>query len=104
MKEIRLPYSEYKEMLDMIKKQDKALRKIKGEKGTIVIDGRYNYCRSRIDEVLYSIPKVMGEDEAKAFLKEEFDRLYKDVSEIRLEFESWKYHNKKKNVEKRWWE
>lgn len=104
MTEIRLPYSEYKEMLDTIKEQDKALQKIKEEKGAIVIDGRYNYCRSRIDEVLYSIPKVMGKDEAKAFLKEEFDRLYKDVFEIRQEFESWKHHNKKKDVKKRWWE
>ena len=37
MKEIRLPYSEYKKMLDTIEKQDKALQKIKKEKGIIVI-------------------------------------------------------------------
>ena len=104
MKEIKLPYSEYKEMLDTIKKQDKALQDIKEEKGTVVIDIRYNHCRSRIDEVLYKIPKIMGKDEAKAFLKEEFDRLYKDVFEIRREFEVWKHHNKKKEIKKRWWQ
>lgn len=104
MKEIRLPYSEYKKMLNTIEKQNKALQKIKEEKGTIVIDGRYNYCRSRIDGLLYSVPKVMGEDEAKVFLKEEFDRLYKDVFEMRQEFERWKHHNKKKDVKKRWWQ
>ena len=104
MKEVKLPYSEYKEMLDTIEKQNQALEKIKEQRGTVVIDCRYGYCRSRIDEVLYSIPKVMGQEEAKEFLKEEFDRLHRVVFEMRQEYEVWKHNENKKGVKKRWWE
>tara|TARA_R110000744_G_scaffold11806_1_gene35749 strand:+ start:390 stop:719 length:330 start_codon:yes stop_codon:yes gene_type:complete len=108
MKEITLPYSEYESMVSLIKEQDNALYLIKKHKGAVVIDSRCNYCRSEIDRVLYSIPKIIGEDEAKAFLKEEFDRLYEDVFEMREEYASWKHHNKsnaaKKKETKRWWE
>lgn len=109
MKEIRLPYSEYKSMIDLIKEQDKALDLVKKQKGTVVIDSRFfNYCQSEIDRVLYSIPKIIGEDEAKEFLKEEFDSLREDVFKIRGEYASWKHHNKsnaaKKKETKRWWE
>jgi hypothetical protein len=100
-KEIRLPYSEYKEMIDTIEKQNEALDKIKSVDGTIVIDNRYNYCRSRIDEVLYSIPKIMGGDEAKAFLKDEFENLYKEVWELRQYVESLNFH-REKGAKKLW--
>jgi hypothetical protein len=109
MKEIRLPYSEYKSMIDLIKEQDKALDLVKKQKGTVVIDYRMSgYSRLRIDDVIYSIPKITGGEEARGFLREEYDAVLKSLLELRSEFESWKHHNKsnaaKKKEMKRWWE
>lgn len=99
MTEIRLPYSEYKKMLETIEEQDKALKKIENEKGTIVIDKRYNVCRNNIGNVIYDIPKING-DEAKDFLRNEFDNLHKNVLELNREFELYKNHQRLERLAK----
>ena len=108
-KEIRLPYKEYKEMLDLIEGQQKVIEKIKEEKGTIVIDSRDGYYRNyEFKHLANSIPKIIGEDDANKFLKEDFNNLHARVEEMSRRFDSWKHERDmeklKREVKKKWWQ
>lgn len=103
-KEIRLPYSEYKEMLDIIEKQKEIISKIEKEEGNIVIDKRDCFRNNNFSEIICRIPIIYSKDEAKDMLKEEFKSLYDQVKEIRRNIETIKREENMHKPKKKWWQ
>jgi hypothetical protein len=77
MKEIRMNYAEYEEMINLIKTQQDAIEELKKQSNVILVDERHSH--GPMGRFFYSsrIPKIVGNsDKAKQMLKEEFDLLY----------------------------
>ncbi len=102
MKTIKMDYSEYEEMVKLIKTQQDTIEEFKKQPNVVLVDERYDYgCRNRN---WYSgrIPKVVSDTEkAKEMMKEEFDYLFRETRE--LEERIIREQPKPKAEKKGWW-
>ena len=106
MKEIRMEYSEYEAMVELIKEQQKAIEEFKKESRVVLIDERFSGYNSRISWC-NNIPKIISVDEnlAKEYLKTEFDNLSKDFIGVRENLLRLQQEKEPKKYKKSsWWQ
>jgi hypothetical protein len=106
MKEIRMEYSEYEAMVELIKEQQKAIEEFKKESRVVLIDERYSGYNSRIDWCNNGVPKIISIDAklAKEYLKTEFDNLSKQFIEVKESLIRLEQENKpKERKNSSWW-
>ena len=106
MKEIRMEYSEYEAMVELIKEQQKAIEEFKNESRVVLIDKRFSDYNSRIVWCNNGVPKIISNDAtlAKEYLKTEFDNLSKQFIEVKESLLRLQQENKPKERKKSsWW-
>lgn len=82
MKQISLPYEEYQELIKTIDLQNKTIEELKKSDHIVLIDNRHEYMSYSYANT-FGVPKiVVGEDRAKEYLKDEYDKLYKTMIEL----------------------
>lgn len=101
MKEIRMPYSEYEEMIKLIKEQEDFINEFKKDSKVVLIVSELSYgITNRL------IPRIITTDEllAKEYLKEEFNKLSNSVKELNSRyFNLQKDERHKEEKKKSWW-
>ena len=103
MKTIKMDYSEYEEMVELIKTQQDTIEEFKKQPNVVLVDERYNYGCGNRNWYSGRIPKVVSDTEkAKEMMKEEFDHLFKETRE--LEEQIIRLQQPKQKVKKKgWW-
>ena len=86
MKEIKMDYAEYEEMMSLIKEQQKVIEEFKKESRVVLIKDREHFSMRYYNTALFynQVPKIVATDEtlAKEYLKEKFDDLSKQFSRL----------------------
>ena len=108
MKEIRMQYSEYEAMVELIKAQQNAIKEFKKESRVVLIDERYSSYNSKLNWFNNGVPKIVATDEllGKEYLKEEFDNLSKSFIEVKeslLRLQEQKQNKSKQSKKSFWW-
>jgi len=84
MKEIRMDYSEYEEMVKTIQTQQDAIEEFKKASNVVLVDNRH----STVPDIRWfsgRIPVVVSDGElAKSMMKDEFDRLFAEAKNIEV--------------------
>lgn len=84
--EIKMPYTEYKELLDTIEKQQKFIKMVKENPNTVIIE-RDGYGFGHYVKV--DVPRIhCNEDSIFQELKEKFKEISKDVFELDQQIKS----------------
>ena len=103
MKTIKMDYSEYEEMVSLIKTQQDTIEEFKKQPNVVLVDERYNYGMSNRNWYSGRIPKVVSDTEkAKEMMKEEFDHLFRKTIELE-ELIARQQQSKPKVEKKGWW-
>lgn len=108
-KEIRMPYSEYEEMTDLIKKLSEDIKILTRKEGNDlpVIDYRYEIS-IRIRHYFQTIPRIHpNANELLEKLANEFDSMHREMKKMELENGDLKSEIEKtreKVKHKRWWQ
>lgn len=106
MKEIRMEYSEYEAMVELIKEQQNTIEEFKKESRVVLIDKRFSGYNSRISWYNSGVPKIISVDDtlAKEYLKTEFDNLSKQFIEVKESLLRIQQENKPKDFKRlSWW-
>jgi hypothetical protein len=84
MKEIKMDYAEYEEMMSLIKEQQKVIEEFKKESRVVLIFERSYIPNPRLSWFDSIVPKIITNDEtiAKEYLKNEFDSLSKQFTHL----------------------
>lgn len=84
-KEVRLPYSEYRDLETTVQRQNKHLREAIAHEGNMIIDQRH--IKEMSSNMGFSIPVISGKIPSElSSYKEEFDKKLKEVSELEYKY------------------
>lgn len=83
MKEIKMEYSEYEAMFELIKEQQKIIEELKKEGRVVLMRDRLTPSQSKYSWFTWVVPEIISVDEnlAKEYLQEEFNGLSKSLKE-----------------------
>lgn len=101
-----MDYSEYEEMVELIKEQQKTIEEFKKESRVVLIDERFSGDKFRLNWSNNRVPKIISTDESlgKEYLKNEFDKLSEQFIEENERLLRLQQENKPKECKKSsWW-
>jgi hypothetical protein len=106
MKTITLDYSEYEEMVKIMKIQHDTIEELKKQSNIVLVDERYDYGIRNRDWYNGRIPKVVSDtNRAKEMMKNEFDQLFDELMKYYEELYILKQNFKQiKQKKVRWWQ
>jgi hypothetical protein len=107
MKEIRLPYEEYKAMEELLHKQDEAIKKLQDSSHVIVVDKRFSENQLIFDRYFshYDIPKIITDSEAaKSMFKEELDHASEKIKSLKIELLKYRFEKSPEIEVKKWYQ
>ena len=103
MKEIRMEYREYQNMVKTIESQEKIIEDFKKSKNVILIDERYDYYSSRVNgRYGIRVPRIICDPSvAKIALKTEFENLQEKIKSIQKKIEEDELNNRREELNKK---
>ena len=84
MKEIKMPYSEYEEMVQKIKLQQEVIDAFENDSKVVLIDNRTREFHAYLRGFGYNVPRITTTDPelAEKYLKNEFNKASRHIGEL----------------------
>jgi len=80
-----MPMDEYEDLIKGLQSQTEIIKELKKQDHVVLVDERYNLSRDRN----FVIPRIIcGDDKAKQYLKEDYDRLNEQIQGLVNHIES----------------